>query len=187
MAFLFDFLPILLFFLAYKWKGIFVATTVIIIATLIQVGIQWIRTRTVKPMHLITAVLVLVFGGITLLLGDEEWIKWKVTVVNWLLAAILLASAFIGTRKTAIERLLGTEMELPAIVWHRLNAIWIGYFVIFGAANLYVMYNFNTDTWVDFKLYGWLGFTFIFVVVQVVYLARHLTVEEKASTESKED
>src|SRR5690606_12452088 len=86
MALLFDFFPVLLFFLAYKWYGIFVATAVIIVATLAQVGIQWARSRTVKPMHLVTAVIVLVFGGITLLVGDEEWIKWKVTVVNWLFA-----------------------------------------------------------------------------------------------------
>lgn len=188
MAFLFDFLPILLFFLAYKWKGIFVATAVIIVATLIQVAVQWARTRTVKPMHLITAVLVLVFGGITLLLGDEEWIKWKVTVVNWLLAAILLASAFVGTRKTAIERLLGTEIDLPAVVWRRLNAMWIGFFVVLGAINLYVMHYFSTDTWVDFKFYGVLGLTLLFALVQGFYLARHITVQESAeeSTDTKD-
>lgn len=183
MAFLFDFLPVLLFFLAYKWKGIFIATGVIIVATLVQVAIQWIRTRTVKPMHLITAVLVLVFGGITLLLGDEEWIKWKVTVVNWLLAMVLLVSAFVGSRRTAIERLLGTEIELPAPVWRRLNAMWIAFFVVLGAINLYVMHYFSTDAWVDFKFYGVLGLTLVFALLQGIYLARHMTVEE--STEEK--
>lgn len=183
MAFLFDFLPVLLFFLAYKWKGIFIATGVIIVATIVQVAVQWIRTRTVKPMHLITAVLVLVFGGITLLLGDEEWIKWKVTVVNWLLATVLLASAFIGSRKTAIERLLGTEIDLSVPVWRRLNAMWIGFFVVLGAVNLYVMHYFSTDTWVDFKFYGVLGLTLVFALLQGIYLARHITVEE--STEEK--
>ena len=183
MAFLFDFLPVLLFFLAYKWKGIFIATGVIIVATLVQVAIQWIRTRTVKPMHLITAVLVLVFGGITLLLGDEEWIKWKVTVVNWLLAMVLLVSAFVGSRRTAIERLLGTEIELPAPVWRRLNAMWIAFFVVLGAINLYVMHYFSTDAWVDFKFYGVLGLTLVFALLQGIYLARHMTIEE--STEEK--
>lgn len=183
MAFLFDFLPVLLFFLAYKWKGIFIATGVIIVATLVQVAIQWIRTRTIKPMHLITAVLVLVFGGITLLLGDEEWIKWKVTVVNWLLAMVLLVSAFVGSRRTAIERLLGTEIELPARVWRRLNAMWIGFFVVLGAINFYVMHYFSTDAWVDFKFYGVLGLTLVFALLQGIYLARHMTIEE--STEEK--
>ena len=183
MAFLFDFLPVLLFFLAYKWKGIFIATGVIIAATLVQVAVQWIRTRTVKPMHLITAVLVLVFGGITLLLGDEEWIKWKVTVVNWLFAVGLLASAYIGQRRTAIERLLGSEIQLPPIVWRRLNAMWITFFIVLGTVNLYVMHTFSTDTWVDFKFYGVLGLTLVFALLQGLYLARHITVEE--STEEK--
>jgi len=178
MAFLFDFLPVLLFFLAYKWKGIFIATGVIIIATLVQVAIQWARTRSVKPMHLVTAILVLVFGGITLLLGNEEWIKWKVTVVNWLFAVGLLASAFMGQRRTAIERLLGTEIELPTAVWRRLNTMWIVFFAVLGAINLYVMHYFSTDTWVDFKFYGVIGLTLLFALIQGVYLARHMTVED---------
>lgn len=178
MAFLFDFLPVLLFFVAYKWQGIFFATAVIIIATLVQVAIQWVRTRTVKPMHLVTAVLVLVFGGITLLLGDEEWIKWKVTVVNWLFAAGFLLSALVGARRTVIERLLGSEIQLPPPVWRRLNALWIAFFIVLGAVNLYVMHRFDTETWVNFKFYGVLGLTLLFALLQGVYLARHVTVTE---------
>ena len=178
MAFLFDFFPVLLFFLAYKWQGIFFATGVIIVATLAQVAIQWHRTKTVKPIHLVTAVLVFVFGGLTLLIGDEEWIKWKVTVVNWLLAAGFLTSAIIGPRRTAIERLLGAEIQLPSAVWQRLNAMWVAFFIVLGGLNLYVMYRFDTSTWVDFKFYGVIGLTLVFALVQGVYLARHVSVDD---------
>lgn len=179
MAFLFDFFPVLLFFLAYQWKGIFFATGVIIAATLVQVGVQWFRTRTVKPMHLATAVLVLVFGGLTLLIGDEEWIKWKVTVLYWVLAVVFLASAFVGTRKPVVERMLGAEIALPGAVWRRLNAMWIVFFVVLGAVNLYVMRHFDTDTWVNFKFYGLIGATLAFVVIQAVYLSRHVNVDDR--------
>ncbi|HEX7029549.1 MAG TPA: septation protein A [Gammaproteobacteria bacterium] len=179
MAFLFDFFPVLLFFLAYQWKGIFFATGVIIVATLVQVAVQWIRTRTVKPMHLVTAVLVFVFGGLTLLIGDAEWIKWKVTVLYWMFAIGFLASALVGSRKTVVERLLGKEIELPGPVWGRLNAMWIGFFVVLGALNLYVMFNFDTDTWVDFKFYGVLGLTLLFVLCQALYLSRHIDFDDK--------
>lgn len=184
MAFLFDFFPVLLFFLAYKWQGIFVATGVIIIATITQVAVQWLRTRTVKPMHLVTAVLVLVFGGITLLLGDEEWIKWKVTVVNWLFAIAFAASAWIGARKTVIERLLGAEIRLPATVWQRLNAMWIAFFLVLGAINLFVMFRFNTDTWVEFKFYGVLGLTLLFALIQGAYLVRHVSDDNQISEDN---
>ena len=178
MAFLFDFFPVLLFFLAYKWQGIFFATGVIIVATLVQVAIQWHRTKSVKPMHLVTAVLVFVFGGLTLLIGDEEWIKWKVTVVNWLLAAGFLVSALIGPKRTAIERLLGKEIELPAVVWQRLNGMWVTFFIVLGAINLYVMSYYDTEAWVNFKFYGVLGLTLVFALLQGVYLARHMTIDD---------
>ncbi|HLU61137.1 MAG TPA: septation protein A [Gammaproteobacteria bacterium] len=179
MALLFDFFPVLLFFLAYKWYGIFVATAVIIAATLVQVAVQWVRSRTVKPMHLVTAVLVLVFGGITLLLGDEEWIKWKVTAVNWFLAVAFLVTPLIGDRRTAIERLIGNELKLPAEVWKRLNLMWVAFFLVLGAVNLVVMYRFDTDTWVDFKVWGVIGLTLLFVLIQGAYLMRHVEQDSK--------
>jgi intracellular septation protein len=182
MAFLFDFFPVLLFFLAFKLKGIFVATAVIIAATLVQIAIQWLRTRTVKPLHLVTAVLVLIFGSITLLLGDEIWLKWKVTFVNWLFATGFLASAWIGKRKTIIERLLGSEIHLPNFVWRRLNTLWIGFFFTVGAINLFVMHRFDTATWVDFRFYGIIGLTLVFALIQGVYLVRHVS-DEKVSGE----
>jgi intracellular septation protein len=178
MAFLYDFFPVLLFFAVYQWQGVFLATGALIVATLGQVAWTWFRKREVKKMHLITAILVLIFGGITLLLQDEQFIKWKVSIVNWLFAVAFLASGFVGSRRTLIERMLGAELELPAAVWRRVNLGWVGFFTVLGFANWYVMENFDTDTWVDFKLFGVLGLTLVFALLQGIYLARHIETGE---------
>ncbi|MDX1453825.1 MAG: septation protein A [Gammaproteobacteria bacterium] len=188
MSQLFDFFPVLLFFVAYKLTDFFVATGVFIVATFAQLLIQWLRTREVKKMHLISAVLVLVFGGITLILQDEEFLKWKVSIVNWLFAAGFLASAYVGERRTIVERLMSEAVELPAGVWRRLNLLWIGFFTVIGLINLYVMHYFSTDDWVDFKTWGVIGLTLLFALLQGVYLARHLPddVLEDNADEKKE-
>ena len=178
MAFLYDFFPVLLFFGVYKWQGILPATAVLIVATLAQTAWTWLRKREVKKMHLVTAVLVLVFGGITLLLEDEIYIKWKVSIVNWLFAAAFLASAWIGERRTIIERMLGGEIELEARIWRRLNLMWVAFFTVLGFINWFVFETFDTDTWVEFKLFGVLGLTLVFALAQGIYLSRHITVEE---------
>lgn len=180
MKFLFDFLPILLFFIAFKFYGIYVATAVAIAATVIQVGWLWLRHRKVETMPLVTLLLIVVLGGATLALHDETFIKWKPTAVNWLFSIAFLGSRFIGN-KTLIERMMSSQMELPKAVWNRLNASWVIFFFAMGLANLFVAFNFNTDTWVNFKLFGMLGLTLAFVLVQAFYLARHLH-PEKAET-----
>lgn len=181
MKFLFDFLPILLFFIAFKLYDIYVATAVAIVVSVIQVGWLWLQYRRVERMPLITLALIVVLGSATLLLHDENFIKWKPTAVNWLFGVVFLGSQFIGKRPL-IERMMGGNMELPAAVWVRLNLAWAVFFVAMGLANLYVAFNFDTATWVDFKLFGMLGLTLVFVVAQAFYLARHL----KADIESKE-
>ena len=173
MKFLYDFFPIVLFFIAYKLYGMYVATAVIIVASLLQVGFSWFRHRKVEKMHLITLVIVLVFGGLTLILQDPVFIKWKPTVVNWLFATAFLGSQFIGA-KTLVERMMSTQIDLPPPVWRRLNLTWIVFFVVSGAANIYVAYNFSEDTWVNFKLFGVLGLTIAFIIVQAFYISRHL-------------
>lgn len=177
MKFLLDFFPILLFFVAYKSFGFFTATAVIIGATVLQVGYFWIRHRRVEKMHLITLALVTVLGGITLILQDEMFLKWKPTLVNWLFAVAFLGSHFIGQR-TMVERMLNTAVTLPPFIWRRLNLGWTGFFVAMGAVNLYVAYHYDTETWVDFKVFGLLGLTLLFVVVQAFYLARHMAPDE---------
>ena len=173
MKLLSDFFPILLFFVAYKFQGIFIATAVAIAATLLQVGIAWRQTRKIEPMHLVTLVLIAVFGGATLVFQDELFIKWKPTVLNWAFGLGFLLSQFIGER-TFIERIMSKQIDLPKDVWQRLNLAWVAFFTAVGAANLFVLYRFDTETWVNFKLFGMLGLTLAFVIAQSIFLARHI-------------
>lgn len=191
MKFLYDFFPIVLFFIAYKTHDIYVATGVIIVASMLQVGYSWLKNRKVENMHVITLLLVLVLGGATILLHDENFIKWKPTVVNWLFAAAFLGSHFIGKR-TIIQRMLDHNISLPSPIWPRLNMLWTGFFIVMGIANLYVAFYFapelsaqeRTDIWVDFKLFGMMGLTFVFVILQAVYLARYI---QEADTDKTQE
>jgi len=182
MKFLYDFFPIVLFFIAYKRYGMYVATAVIIVSSLLQVGYSWFRHRKVEKMHLITLVIVVVFGGLTLILQDPVFIKWKPTVVNWLFAVAFLGSQFIGA-KTLVERMMSTQIELPSPVWRRLNLTWVAFFIVSGAANIYVAYNYSEDTWVNFKLFGVLGLTIGFIIIQAFYISRHLPDEALAEAD----
>ena len=173
MKFLFDFFPVLLFFVAFKLADIFVATAVAIAASFIQVGIYWLRHHRFETMHLITLGIIVIFGGATLLLKDELFIKWKPTVLNWLFALVFLGSHFIGN-KPIVQRMMANTITLPTPIWHRLNIGWI----IF-----YVAYNFDTAIWVNFKVFGLLGLTLAFVVIQSFFIARHLKDDQEISKE----
>lgn len=183
MKFLYDFFPILLFFIAYKMYGIYAATVVAIVASIIQVGTFWLKHRRFENMHLVTLGLIVVLGGATLWLQDERFIKWKPTLVNWLFGLAFLGSQFIG-KKPLVERMMSAAVQLPNEIWGRLNLIWVIFFVFMGVANLYVVYNYDTDTWVNFKLFGMMGLTFAFVIAQAFYLARHMT-EDEAEVEEE--
>ena len=183
MKLLFDFLPIVLFFVAYKLTDIYVATGVLIVVTLIQTGWIWLRQHRVEKLPLITAGLVLVLGGATLALHDPVFVKWKPTVVNWLFAVAFVASRFIG-RKPLLERMMGGQLELPAPVWVRLTFAWAIFFFAMGLANLYVAFTFDENTWVNFKLFGMLGLTLVFVLAQAAYMSRHLKIDDTPSKES---
>lgn len=173
MKLLFDFFPIVLFFVAYKAADIYVATLAAILGSVVQVGFTWFKSRKIEAMHLVSLVLIVVFGGATWFLRDELFIKWKPTVLNGLFALVFLASQVFGER-TIIERMLGGQLILPRSVWRRLNVAWALFFIMVGAANLFVVYTFNTETWVNFKLFGMLGLTLVFVILQSFYLSRHL-------------
>ena len=174
MKFLFDFFPVFLFFITYYAYNIYVATAVTMAASLLQVALFWLKFRRFEKMHLITLVLVMLLGGLTLALRDEMFIKWKPTVVNWLFAVAFMGSRFFGDRRALVQRLMDQAVELPAPVWGRLNTAWILFFILMGALNLYVVYNFTTDTWVNFKLFGMMGLTFAFIFVQAFYITRHM-------------
>jgi intracellular septation protein len=173
MKLLFDFFPIILFFGAYKFYGIYIATIVAMIASLLQVGYFWFRHGKVEISHIITLVLILTLGAATIFLHNELFIKWKPTAVYWAFATLLLGSQFIGT-KTFIQRLMGDKISLPQSVWQRLNTSWMLFFFCMGGINLYVAYNYTTDTWVNFKLFGTLGGTIIFGILQSLYMVKYL-------------
>jgi intracellular septation protein len=182
MQLLFDFFPVIAFFLAYKLTdNIFVATSVIIVAVIAQTGIQWLRHRKISSMALMSAVLVLVFGGLTLWIHDEMFIKWKVTVINFLLAAGFLLSHYFGERPM-VARMLGDSVTLERGLWLRLSWMWIGFFLFLAALNLYVAYHFTTDVWVTFKLYGMLGLTVAFALLQAMWLASKMPADSADSS-----
>lgn len=183
MKFLFDFFPILLFFIAYKLYNIYVATTVAIIAAFAQSGLFWIKHRRFEKMHLITLALIVVFGGATLIFHDEMFIKWKPSVLDWLFGVVFIGSQFIG-EKTLVERMMGGNVSLPTAVWNKLNFSWGLFWLALGFANLYVVYHFNTNTWVNFKLFGTLGLTVVFVIAQSIYLMRHIN-NDQIDTETE--
>jgi len=182
MKFLFDFFPILLFFVAYKLYDIYVATAVAIVAAAVQTTAFWFRHRRFEKMHLVTFGLLLVFGGLTIALHDPVFIKWKPTVINWLFAAVFMGSHWIG-EKPLVERMMSHAIQAPRPVWVRLSWMWIVFFTAVGILNLYVAFNFAEETWVNFKLFGILGITFAFVIGQAFYLGRYVE-EPKAEEKS---
>ena len=182
MKLLFDFFPVLLFFIAYKLQGIFVATAVAIIAAFIQVAAFWIKHRRFEKMHVITLAIIVVFGGATLLFQDPTFIKWKPTIVNWLFSIAFLGSQFVG-EKPLLERMMSHAISVAPPIWFRLNIAWVMFFFCMGATNLYVAYRFDENTWVNFKLFGMLGLTLAFIIGQTLYLARHLDLDQNAEKE----
>ena len=177
MKFLFDFFPILLFFIAYKFGGIYVATGVAIAASFVQIGWVMARGKKVEPMMWVSLAIIVVFGGATLLLHNETFIKWKPTVLYWLFAAILLGGSWLFN-KNIIRSMMAKQVSLPESVWNKLNLSWAAFFIVMGATNLYVAYNFSTDIWVDFKLFGSTAMMLVFVIAQSLVLAKHMNNEE---------
>lgn len=168
-----DFFPIIVFYAFYKLQGFYAATVAIIVAMAVQISVQWLWKRTVSKMLLISGGLVALLGGISLWLDDPVFLQWKVTIASWLFGAAFIVSHFVGSQ-TLVERVLGHVLELERSVWRQLNLIWIANFTILGGANLYVMRNFDMDTWVNFKLYGVLGFSLITAFAQALLISKHL-------------
>ncbi|MFO1292375.1 MAG: septation protein A [Rubrivivax sp.] len=201
MKLLFDFLPIVLFFATFKvaegrkaWAAEFasghfgflvaggrvgpdqapvmLATLVVIAATLAQVLWLKARRRKVDKMLWVSLALVVVLGSLTIWFQNETFIKWKPTVLYWVMAAVLALAPLLAGRNL-MQTLLGAQMRLPAPVWHRLNLAWVLFFAAMGLLNIWVAYSFSTDTWVSFKLFGGMGLMFAFIVAQALYLGRH--------------
>ena len=200
MKFFFDFFPIVLFFIAYKFfeglppqvidaanalpfvsidpkepkDAIYLATLVIIISTIIQNIGHWLTFKKLEKMHLISLGILLVFGTMTLGLKDPLFIKWKVSIFNWVFAAVIIGSMYIG-KKPLIERMMSHAIEAPKLIWKRINISWGIFFALVGLVNLYVAYTYSEETWVNFKLFGMFGLTLVFMIAQGIYLAKHAT------------
>jgi len=202
MKLLLDFLPIILFFAAFKyaegnkdWAAAFasehfgflvsggavgtgeapvlLATLVVIVATLTQVAVLLLRGRKVDMMLWVSLVLVVLLGGATVWFHSETFIKWKPSVLYWFMALAFLLSPLL-LRKNLLKLLIGEQMQLPAPVWQRLNWAWVGFFALMGMLNIWVAYQFPTDVWVNFKLFGGIGLMLLFTIAQGLYLSRHL-------------
>lgn len=174
MKLFFDFLPIILFFIAYQLAGIYVATGVVIVAAIAQLGYVWWRHRRIDGLLLASNLLVILLGTITLLFHDDIFIKWKPTVIYWLFAAAFLGSEYLLQGRSLVQRMLDSNIHLPQKVWHRLNIAWVLFFTIMGAVNLFVVYHFSTHAWVNFKLFGTLLMTLVFILLQSLYLFKHM-------------
>ena len=180
MKVLFDLFPVILFFIAFKFSNIFIATGVAMAATFVQIGWVWFRHRKVDTMLWISLGVITVFGGATLIFQNETFIKWKPTVLYWLFAATLLGGRILFKRNL-IKSMLEEKMTMPDLAWNRMNLSWVGFFTVMGFANLFVAYSFPTEIWVNFKLFGGMGFTFVFVLLQGFMLSKYI--EETPSEE----
>ena len=176
MKILLDFLPILLFFVAYKMHGIYAGTAVLMGATVVQMAILYAIDKKLTTMHKATLTLILVFGTLTLLLQDERFIKWKPTVL-YAVMALALGVALWAFRKNFLKILLGSQLSLPDPVWNRLTVAWVGYCLFMAALNGYIAAYFSTDAWANFKLWGYV-FPLAFILGQGIYVARHLRDDE---------
>lgn len=183
MQLLFDLFPIIVFFVVYQVAGMYWATGATIAAMAVLMGVQWIRERKVSKMLLITGAMVAVLGAITIFFRNPLFFQWKPTVVNWLFAAAFLGSEHIGD-KNLTQRMLGHAIELDAALWRQLNYIWVANFTFLGAANLYVVYNFSEDFWVNFKLFGMLGLTFLTAIGQALWIAAKTADREQEQEET---
>lgn len=177
MKLLFDMFPVILFFIAYKMGDIFLATGVAIAASLAQIVWLKVRRHPVENMQWVSLGIIVVFGGMTLILHDETFIKWKPTVLYALFAAALLVGRYLMGRNL-ITAMMGKQVRLPEPVWDRLNIAWVLFFIVLGVLNLVFAFRFSTDVWVNFKLFGSLGLTVLFVIAQAFYFSRHVLEDE---------
>nr|WP_315845177.1 septation protein A [uncultured Achromobacter sp.] len=183
--FLFDLFPLLLFFIAYRYSDIYIATGVAMAAAVGQIVWLKVTGRPTEPMHWINLTVILVFGGATIWLHSDVFIKWKPTVLYWLFGgALLFARLLMG--RNLIRNLMGKQIQLPDAAWDKLNLIWAGFFLVAGALNLYVAFSghFTESQWVSFKAFGLMGLMVVFVIGQSVWLGKHIQTDEDAGSDT---
>lgn len=173
MKLLVDFLPILLFFVAFKLYDIYVATAVAIAASVLQIAWMRLRGRPIESLQWVSLAIIVVFGGLTLVLQNETFIKWKPTVLYLVFAAALVGGRLLAGRNL-MTTLMGQSIKLPELRWDQLNWAWTAFFCAMAVTNLFVAYGFSTETWVQFKVFGTLGLTLLFVLAQGFWISRYM-------------
>lgn len=183
MKFLFDFFPVILFFVAFKVSDIFVATGVAIAATIVQIGYVLARGRKPSNMQWASLAIIVIFGGATLILRDETFIKWKPSVLYWLAGVVFLGA--LAFKTNLVKAVMSEGITLPEPIWTRLAVAWGVFFLFKGTLNLWVAYNFSTETWVNFKLFGGMGLMIAFVIAQALWLSKYVQEEPPKSAEAQ--
>jgi intracellular septation protein len=174
MELLSEFFPILVFFCVFKWQGLMVATVAAIIATFVVLIITKIKTGKYKNMQLVSFFILLTLGSFALFCKKEIFIKWKPTAIYWILAVAFLITQLCG-KQLLIEKINNNSIQLPKKIWNTLNILWIIFFILMGILNLYVVYFFDTNTWVNFKLFGTFGLTMLFIIFQIIFISKYST------------
>ncbi|CAI0696431.1 Probable intracellular septation protein A [Serratia liquefaciens] len=173
-----DFLPLIVFFAFYKLYDIYVASGALIVATALALVFTWFKYRKIEKMTLITFLMVLVFGTLTLVFHNDLFIKWKVTIIYTLFALALLISQLV-LKKPLVQRMLGKELTLPDKIWNNLNLAWAVFFLVCGLANIYVAFWLPQSVWVNFKVFGLTALTLVFTLLSGIYIYRHMPEEQK--------
>ncbi|MFA0066457.1 septation protein A [Vibrio breoganii] len=174
---LLDFIPLIIFFVLYKMYDIYTATGALIVATALQLIVTYVMYKKVEKMQLITFIMVTILGGMTIFLHDDNFIKWKVTLVYAVFAIGLIVTQLIG--KPVIKGMLGKEITLPDSVWNKINWAWTLFFTGCAALNVYIAFNLPLDTWVNFKVFGLLAATLIFTLLTGIYIYKHMQKESE--------
>ncbi len=180
MKFLFEFLPLILFFVAFKWQGIYIATGVAIAASIIQFAWLRMRGQPISTMQWLSLGIIVVFGGATLALHDDRFIRWKPTVLYWSFAGVLLAGRTLYRANWLRKVMPSDQIVLPDAIWTRLTWAWIAFFGAMGCLNLYVAFNYSLDAWADFKVWWSMGLILAFSLAQGAYMARHMPPDDEA-------
>lgn len=180
MYFLYEILPVFLFFIAFKFYDIYVATIVGIAITFLQIMVNRAWKKIWDKKQLITFAVFLIFGGMTLYFHNPIFVKWKVTIAYWIFALIILGSQVI-TQKPLMQKLMESiiDGQVPKHVWNNINLMWGVFFTLMGGINIYIAYHFSDAAWVNFKLYGLMGALFIFSIIQALYLIKYTSTEPK--------
>lgn len=186
MKFLFDLFPVILFFVAFKFFGIYTATAVAIVATIAQIVYCKIRHGKVEKMLLLSGAIITVFGGATLIFKDPTFIQWKPSILYWLFAAGLLGAQFLFN-KNPMRAMMEKQINLPEKLWSFINLAWALLFIGLGFLNLYVAFNYSQNTWVNFKLFGITGIMFVFIIGQTLLLSKYLIKEEDATESNSKE